>query len=136
MPTEDEIVNRDNYYKGLALALSSCVFIGTSFIVKKKGLLRVARNSTSRAGNLQFSVLKKILMILNLSNDSYLFLFVSMFLFVRNFNFRSHHMLSIKLRLKSVVMLFCQITYIFVSIKGSLKDYSLTQIADRDGLSK
>ena len=52
MPAEDESVNRDNYYKGLALALSSCVFIGTSFIVKKKGLLRVARNSTSRAGNL------------------------------------------------------------------------------------
>ena len=48
----DEKKNRENYYKGLALALSSCVFIGTSFIVKKKGLLRVARNSTSRAGNL------------------------------------------------------------------------------------
>ena len=42
--------NSDDYYKGLALALSSCIFIGTSFIVKKKGLLKVARNSSSRAG--------------------------------------------------------------------------------------
>lgn len=41
-----------DYYKGLALALSSGVFIGTSFIVKKKGLLKVARTSSSRAGTI------------------------------------------------------------------------------------
>ena len=39
-----------DFYKGLALALSSCVFIGTSFIIKKKGLLRVASGSGRRAG--------------------------------------------------------------------------------------
>ena len=39
-----------DFYKGLALALSSCLFIGTSFIVKKKGLLRVATDSGRRAG--------------------------------------------------------------------------------------
>ena len=39
-----------DFYKGLALALSSCLFIGTSFIVKKKGLLRVASDSGRRAG--------------------------------------------------------------------------------------
>ena len=39
-----------DFYKGLGLALSSCLFIGTSFIVKKKGLLRVANDSGRRAG--------------------------------------------------------------------------------------
>ena len=41
-----------DFYKGLALALSSCVFIGTSFIIKKKGLLRVASGSGRRAGKI------------------------------------------------------------------------------------
>ena len=50
-----DIVDYGDYYKGLALALSSCVFIGTSFIVKKKGLLNVARSSSSRAGMCLFS---------------------------------------------------------------------------------
>lgn len=45
-------IDYGDYYKGLALALSSCVFIGTSFIVKKKGLLKVARSSAGRAGKL------------------------------------------------------------------------------------
>ena len=40
-----------DFYKGLSLALSSCVFIGTSFIIKKKGLLRVAMGH-GRAGKL------------------------------------------------------------------------------------
>lgn len=35
---------------GLVLAISSSVFIGSSFILKKKGLLKVSRSSTSRAG--------------------------------------------------------------------------------------
>ena len=38
------------FWVGLALAVSSSVFIGSSFIVKKKGLLRVSRESSSRAG--------------------------------------------------------------------------------------
>ena len=44
--------NTDDYYKGLALALSSSLFIGVSFIIKKKGLLNVARRSSVRAGKL------------------------------------------------------------------------------------
>ena len=40
-----------DFYIGLALAVSSSIFIGTSFIVKKKGLLRVSRTSSSRAGS-------------------------------------------------------------------------------------
>jgi len=47
-----------DFYKGLALALSSCVFIGTSFIIKKKGLLRVASGSGRRAGQGGFAYLK------------------------------------------------------------------------------
>ena len=39
-----------DFYTGLGLALSSGLFIGTSFIIKKKGLLRVNSNSGSRAG--------------------------------------------------------------------------------------
>ena len=46
----EEVIDYGDYYKGLALALSSCLFIGTSFIVKKKGLLKVAQSSASRAG--------------------------------------------------------------------------------------
>ena len=47
---EVEVVDYGDYYKGLALALTSCVFIGTSFIVKKKGLRKVAQSSNARAG--------------------------------------------------------------------------------------
>lgn len=38
------------FWVGLALAVSSSIFIGSSFIIKKKGLLRVSRESSSRAG--------------------------------------------------------------------------------------
>lgn len=55
---EDEGSNGD-YYKGLGLALSSCVFIGTSFIVKKKGLLKVARSSSTRAGDGGYAYLRE-----------------------------------------------------------------------------
>ena len=39
-----------DFYIGLGLAVSSSIFIGSSFIIKKKGLLRVAVNSGTRAG--------------------------------------------------------------------------------------
>ena len=48
-----------DFLVGLLLAVSSSLFIGTSFIVKKKGLLRVARNSTSRAGSGGYAYLKE-----------------------------------------------------------------------------
>ena len=47
--TEEEM-NRD-FWIGLILAVSSSVFIGTSFILTKLGLLSVAKKSGSRAGN-------------------------------------------------------------------------------------
>lgn len=46
----DPVQFNKDFIIGLTLAISSSVFIGTSFILKKKGLLRVARNSSSRAG--------------------------------------------------------------------------------------
>ena len=41
-----------NFYTGLGLAVSSSIFIGSSFIIKKKGLLRVSQSSGLRAGTL------------------------------------------------------------------------------------
>ena len=48
-----------DFYIGLALAISSSLFIGTSFIVKKKGLLRVSRTSTSRASSGGYAYLRE-----------------------------------------------------------------------------
>ena len=48
-----------DFYIGLALAVSSSAFIGTSFIVKKKGLLRVSRTSSSRAGSGGYAYLRE-----------------------------------------------------------------------------
>lgn len=39
-----------DFYIGLGLAISSSIFIGGSFILKKKGLLRLARKGSMRAG--------------------------------------------------------------------------------------
>ena len=39
-----------NFYVGLTLAVSSSLFIGTSFIFKKLGLLKLAKYQTTRAG--------------------------------------------------------------------------------------
>ena len=44
---------------GVLLATSSSVFIGGSFIIKKKGLLKVARNSDMRAGKGGFAYLRE-----------------------------------------------------------------------------
>uniref|UniRef100_A0A8C0GPR7 Uncharacterized protein n=1 Tax=Chelonoidis abingdonii TaxID=106734 RepID=A0A8C0GPR7_CHEAB len=41
---------RHDFYIGLGLALSSSIFIGGSFILKKKGLLKLASRGSIRAG--------------------------------------------------------------------------------------
>lgn len=41
---------RMDFYIGLSLAVSSSAFIGASFILKKKGLLRLASKGSTRAG--------------------------------------------------------------------------------------
>lgn len=38
------------FYIGVALAVSSSLFIGSSFIFKKKGLLKLAQHQSTRAG--------------------------------------------------------------------------------------
>uniref|UniRef100_A0A3B4Z063 Magnesium transporter NIPA2-like n=1 Tax=Stegastes partitus TaxID=144197 RepID=A0A3B4Z063_9TELE len=43
-------MNRLDFYIGLSLAVSSSAFIGASFILKKKGLLRLASKGSMRAG--------------------------------------------------------------------------------------
>ncbi|XP_077573609.1 magnesium transporter NIPA2 isoform X1 [Stigmatopora nigra] len=48
-----------DFYVGLALAVSSSVFIGGSFILKKKGLLRLAKKGSTRAGQGGHAYLKE-----------------------------------------------------------------------------
>ncbi|KAM4807662.1 magnesium transporter NIPA3 [Rhinophrynus dorsalis] len=55
----DSFGNKYNLYIGLMLAISSSLFIGSSFIMKKKGLLRLAEKGITRAGQGGFSYLKE-----------------------------------------------------------------------------
>lgn len=50
---------RYDFYIGLALAMSSSLFIGGSFILKKKGLLRLAKKGSMRAGQGGHAYLKE-----------------------------------------------------------------------------
>ncbi|EEC09719.1 conserved hypothetical protein, partial [Ixodes scapularis] len=50
---------KSHFYTGLALAVSSSVFIGSSFIVKKKGLLRINKQGQTRAGAGGYGYLKE-----------------------------------------------------------------------------
>ncbi|CAL9707192.1 unnamed protein product [Knipowitschia caucasica] len=52
-------VNKNEFYIGLSLAVSSSLFIGASFILKKKGLLRLARNGSQRAAHGGYAYLKE-----------------------------------------------------------------------------
>ncbi|KAG5674704.1 hypothetical protein PVAND_004656 [Polypedilum vanderplanki] len=58
-PDLKKAVNTREFYVGLLLAISSSFFIGASFIIKKKGLLRLARIG-KRAGQGGFGYLKDI----------------------------------------------------------------------------
>ncbi|KAB1282206.1 Magnesium transporter NIPA3, partial [Camelus dromedarius] len=51
--------NKYSLYVGLALAVSSSIFIGSSFILKKKGLLQLANKGITRAGQGGHSYLKE-----------------------------------------------------------------------------
>ncbi|KAL8597036.1 hypothetical protein ACOMHN_055629 [Nucella lapillus] len=55
-PTQQEMVD---FYIGLFLAISSSIFIGVSFIFKKLGLLRLAKNSSTRAGQGGYGYLRE-----------------------------------------------------------------------------
>lgn len=58
-------VNRVDFYIGLSLAVSSSAFIGASFILKKKGLLRLASKGSMRAGTQTLLNLQSLRMLLN-----------------------------------------------------------------------
>lgn len=48
-----------HFYIGLALAVISTIFIGSSFIIKKKALIRLNRLGGLRAGSGGFGYLKE-----------------------------------------------------------------------------
>uniref|UniRef100_A0A8C9PQJ6 NIPA like domain containing 1 n=1 Tax=Spermophilus dauricus TaxID=99837 RepID=A0A8C9PQJ6_SPEDA len=53
------VENKYNLYVGLLLAICSSIFIGSSFILKKKGLLQLANKGVTRAGQGGHSYLKE-----------------------------------------------------------------------------
>ncbi|XP_043913054.1 magnesium transporter NIPA2-like [Protopterus annectens] len=55
----DNVSKRYDFYIGLALAVSSSIFIGSSFILKKKGLLKLASRGSLRAGQGGHAYLKE-----------------------------------------------------------------------------
>ncbi|MBN3299753.1 NIPA2 protein, partial [Amia calva] len=56
---ETDAASRTDFYIGLSLAISSSIFIGGSFILKKKGLLRLAGRGSMRAGQGGHAYLKE-----------------------------------------------------------------------------
>lgn len=55
-----------NFYTGLILAIQSTLFIGSSFIIKKKALTKINRTGALRAGSGGYSYLKEWLWWLGL----------------------------------------------------------------------
>ncbi|XP_036595747.1 magnesium transporter NIPA2-like [Trichosurus vulpecula] len=53
------MTGHNNFYIGLSLALTSSIFIGASFILKKKGLLNIASRGSVRAGQGGHAYLKE-----------------------------------------------------------------------------
>uniref|UniRef100_A0A8C2WPZ1 NIPA magnesium transporter 2 n=1 Tax=Cyclopterus lumpus TaxID=8103 RepID=A0A8C2WPZ1_CYCLU len=66
-----------DFYIGLGLAVSSSIFIGGSFILKKKGLLRLARKGSMRAGQGGHAYLKEWLWWAGLLSSEYLLVTVT-----------------------------------------------------------
>ncbi|XP_006611778.1 magnesium transporter NIPA2 [Apis dorsata] len=56
---EVQLYNTTNFYIGLGLAISSSIFIGASFIIKKKALIRLQRRGALRASSGGFGYLKE-----------------------------------------------------------------------------
>lgn len=55
----NKVKDDSNFYFGLILAVSASLFIGSSFIIKKKALLRLNRKGSLRAGSGGFGYLKE-----------------------------------------------------------------------------
>lgn len=54
-----ELYAQTDFYIGCGLAISSCFFIGSSFIIKKKALIRLSRHGEVRAAAGGFGYLKE-----------------------------------------------------------------------------
>lgn len=53
-----DLYHQKEFYIGLILAVSSSIFIGSSFIIKKKGLMRLSKKGSLRASAGGFGYLK------------------------------------------------------------------------------
>lgn len=56
---EEISASRIRFWFGLGLAVSSCLFIGASFIIKKKALLRLCQKGHVRAGSGGYGYLRE-----------------------------------------------------------------------------
>lgn len=52
-------ISNTDFYIGVGLAISSCFFIGSSFIIKKKALIRLSRYGEVRASAGGFGYLRE-----------------------------------------------------------------------------
>ena len=59
--TEVPLIDRINvqYLIGLGLSICSALFIGASFVIKKKSLIRLANSNRARAGTEKIPLLRK-----------------------------------------------------------------------------
>lgn len=58
-PSLTDLYAQTDFYIGVGLAISSCLFIGSSFIIKKKALIRLSRHGEVRASAGGFGYLKE-----------------------------------------------------------------------------
>lgn len=58
-PLLSELYSQIDFYIGVGLAISSCFFIGSSFIIKKKALMRLSRQGEMRAAAGGYGYLKE-----------------------------------------------------------------------------
>ncbi|XP_011191922.1 magnesium transporter NIPA2 [Zeugodacus cucurbitae] len=59
VPSLSELYSQVDFYIGVGLAISSCFFIGSSFIIKKKALMRLSRQGEMRAAAGGYGYLKE-----------------------------------------------------------------------------
>lgn len=59
LPSLSELYSQIDFYIGVGLAISSCFFIGSSFIIKKKALMRLNRQGEMRAAAGGYGYLKE-----------------------------------------------------------------------------
>ncbi|GBP10464.1 hypothetical protein EVAR_72612_1 [Eumeta japonica] len=59
VPSLSEVYDQTDFYVGVGLSISSCFFIGSSFIIKKKALIRLNRYGEVRASAGGFGYLKE-----------------------------------------------------------------------------